>query len=236
MTLVVTDVSKHGIVLIGDSAARNEKTDEIYTGAIKTYHIPNPNVGITAWGTSIGGVGLDRWIEDFIENKAETAQGIEEVAKLLRKEVQNDLAKTSPTNGSRRGFHVSGYKDGEPKLWHIHHGHPWEETRELRIHRDYPERKPGLQDVWRSELEKGLAVSLCNGLYRYYQGFYDAHVEDIERETASPDSWKDQLRFHGEIFAQVCDLAQGPNHTMAVAKPLSWIAFNEEGLIDERIP
>ena len=53
MTLVVSEVLRHGIVMIGDSAVTYSLGDEIVgvkPGAVKVQYSPELNVGISMWG------------------------------------------------------------------------------------------------------------------------------------------------------------------------------------------
>ena len=146
MTLVISDITRHGIVMIGDSAITLRQGNtivDVHDGAAKVQYSPEANVGITMWGHgSIDGRTIDAWIADFIKSNIAPGEDLEIIGLRLADQLNADLRQLGkPWNQLRSGFHLAGYKNGLPRLWHIHTGHQDEPQHELRLYRDFPENK-----------------------------------------------------------------------------------------------
>jgi hypothetical protein len=53
MTLVVSDISRLGVLMVGDSAVtikRRNLPDEVESGAVKVQYSEKVNIGVAMWG------------------------------------------------------------------------------------------------------------------------------------------------------------------------------------------
>jgi hypothetical protein len=128
MTLVLTELTLHGIAMAADSAVTTTNTvtglSYVQPNAAKKLHqIPYLNAGVSCWGLgTISGMRTDQWLEDFIESNAgiTTLQEFgEELAINL-----NSLIPSNNTQEGRLGFHLAGFEDynsdSTPSFYHIH--------------------------------------------------------------------------------------------------------------------
>lgn len=196
MTLVVSDVSKFGIVMLADSAVTEtwsqpidlpsgkQLTDVVRIGAQKIVPIEPINAAISIWGfgaiqSSPGNnelrIPVDLFIRDFAE-LVDAGTSLEEVGNKLADAVNSRIV----VGIERGGFHLAGYANqgGKcfPALYHIHTGHDNEPLHELRLYHDFPfdwYEKDGINagecvDRWLADLEAGSARMLRNGIFPFY--------------------------------------------------------------------
>ena len=77
MTLIITQISKHGIIHSSDSNLTDENNKTAGVGK-KCFAIPNLNAGLTVAGVfSVGSVRMDDWMNNFIDSSpAITLEGL----------------------------------------------------------------------------------------------------------------------------------------------------------------
>jgi len=183
MTLVVGDITRYGIVMVGDSAVtvmRNDEIADVREGAAKVQYSPAVNVGITMWGNgSVDGRSIDSWIAEFIDSSVAPGDDLEIIGKRLAEHLNTDLSRMGKSwNELRCGFHLAGYKNDLPRLWHIHTGSKNEPQYELQLHLDFPELK-GLSDtdfrIFLNENEHGFPkyCQLRNGYFPHFAALFD---------------------------------------------------------------
>ncbi|MCK5598697.1 hypothetical protein KAI78_03650 [bacterium] len=122
MTLILTELSTHGIAMLADSAI-TENDEIIDREANKLQIIPNLNAGISIWGRGrINGISTDDWIADFIDNSSSISK-LGDFGKKLSEKL-NSLMTTGIIKELPLGFHLAGYEmvDGSsyPSFYHIH--------------------------------------------------------------------------------------------------------------------
>ena len=123
MTLVVSDISRHGIVIVGDSAITTGG-GAAQGGAAKVHYSPAANVGFATWGDArVGDIYMDEWLSDFAENHIPKSTSVEKVGQLLVDTLNPLMATNGRTwDDMRRGSHVAGYRGKVPVLFHVHSG------------------------------------------------------------------------------------------------------------------
>lgn len=90
MTLIVTYISKYGIVHASDSNLTSSSGDPAGEGR-KTFPIPALNAGLTLAGAySVAGTKMDAWMEGFIE--AHTAVSLDIFADKLKDALENQMS------------------------------------------------------------------------------------------------------------------------------------------------
>lgn len=128
MTLILTEVSKHGVVMAADSALTRVDGRSFY-GAQKLLPIPQVNAGISIWGNyNIAGTCADVWTQNFITNDVNSSANLWDTANLLADKLNNAFGNVIQ---ERMGFHLAGFdtKNGicGPAFYHVHNGHyHWE--------------------------------------------------------------------------------------------------------------
>ena len=151
MTLIVSEVSEPGIVMVGDSAIsclnQNGQILRVDRNAKKVIYHESINVCISCWGHASIQLGerilIDSWVSDFLLRKTEGYSSIEDLANKFVAELNPLLRQEIPSDGSwedvRAGFHIGGFKGEKPVLYHIHCGHMNAECHELRPYFDFPD-------------------------------------------------------------------------------------------------
>lgn len=129
MTLILTELTCHGIAMAADSTltavdTRTGVAQAIPNAARKLQQIPTLSAGISFWGLGqIEGQFTDQWIAHFINNT--TAATIEEFASLLADRLNAVIGPNADGHGCL-GFHVAGFVEhnGEPTptFFHVHDG------------------------------------------------------------------------------------------------------------------
>ncbi|MCX5636886.1 MAG: hypothetical protein NTX52_04230 [Planctomycetota bacterium] len=130
MTLVLTELSSHGITMAADSAVTLTQPQTGFTYAIpnaakKLQVIPYLNAGISCWGLgTISGNSTDQWLSNFI-NLNNSITTLYDFANELARQLNANIASNTSGN-SRLGFHLAGYEDFNgtptPSFYHIHDG------------------------------------------------------------------------------------------------------------------
>ena len=130
MTLVLTQLSKHGIAMAADSAVTSEvpapgggTMHRVLHGVQKLQMITHIEAGISCWGMGrVDGIPTDIWMRDFIQRSQATTPDLQTFATTLADELNNIFPPKSP-NG---GFHVAGFVQTPtgklPAFYHVHNG------------------------------------------------------------------------------------------------------------------
>lgn len=144
MTLVVSEVTKHGIVMVGDSAITFDygTLQHVKSGALKIQYSRAANIGFAVWGNAqVLGRQIDLWLNDFVDCIEEKAP-LDRVASRLVTSITVELEQENkPWKDLVFGIHIAGYINDLPRLWHIHCGHSNEPPHEPRLYHDFPEDK-----------------------------------------------------------------------------------------------
>lgn len=144
LTLIITELSRFGIAMAADTAETVTSVnvggsieDRAFFGLTKLLPIQKLQAGISYWGwatmppSSDKGVWMDWWLRVFLTKNTNNYNTIEELAKLLEKELrkivpplnENELQLMPWGSG---GVHLAGFADEEGKkascFWHIHNG------------------------------------------------------------------------------------------------------------------
>jgi len=145
MTLILTELSPLGIVMVGDTAITYENLmpDRTFqsrslNGITKVIPVSKINAGISYWGwthidnfNDIKGIPIDWWINTLLMENHDHYQNINELAEILLENLrekippmtEEELVEFEYGNG---GIHLAGYDYiGDvkvPSFWHIHNG------------------------------------------------------------------------------------------------------------------
>ncbi len=132
MTLVLSEISDHGVIMASDSAETDPDSSRelCFKSAEKTLYFPKLNVGVSTWGESrIGGRSINTWISeavrDFIAEQGENPmQCLETLTLFLSSRLDGEFRFDGLTRNStiRMGLHIGGYNSPDtscPGLCHV---------------------------------------------------------------------------------------------------------------------
>jgi len=126
MTLIITHISKHGIVHASDSNLTNGNGENVREGK-KTFKIPYLKAGLTVAGNYVvGGKYMDEWMNDFINSQKHLENiSIELFSRNLKDRIEKEMKPEQKENGCL--IHIAGYaeKNGlyHPEFWFIRNIH-----------------------------------------------------------------------------------------------------------------
>lgn len=244
MTLVVSEISRHGVVMVGDSAVTYSRPGEpkgVVNGAAKVQYSSKANIGFAMWGNAIvQGQQMDSWIKNFIDSTITQNEDLEAVGQRLTTEIETELEKEHrPWSELAFGIHLAGYRNGLPRLWHIHCGHANEIPHEPRLYHDYPE------DHWTEQYFSTVFFSpggtasahLRNGYTPHYAMLYKAILDYVNglRQTLGielpKDSLEGHLAFQKILVKFVAGALVAAGEHPGVNENLSSIAFTQNGMV-----
>ena len=249
MTLVVSEISRHGIVMVGDSAVTLScpgTSVGVTSGAAKVQYSSKANIGFAMWGNAIvEGQQLDSWIKNFIDSTIKSNEDLEVVGQRLTRDIETALEKENkPWSKLVFGIHLAGFKSGLPRLWHIHCGHSNEPTHEPRLYHDYPEDQNWTDEQYRKLFfSQGEAATahLRNGYTPHYAILFKAILDYVNglRQTLGiqlpKDSLEGHLAFHMILVKFVAGALVAAGEHPGVNEDLSSISFTQNGIVsDER--
>jgi hypothetical protein len=246
MTLVVSDISKHGIVMVGDSAVTKRQAGgkSVSADAVKVQYSAKANVGFAIWGkAAMSSTRFDYWLRDFITNEIGESDAIEGIGAKLADQINSDLSKMGrPWSALVRGVHLAGYRDGEPVLFHVHCGHQGEPSHELRLYHDYPDDQKISAKEFDAILKSGY-VHLRNGYHPHFAVLfnslfpYTAQLREIANIQFPYPNIEGRLAFYKLLVKFVAETLKASREHPGVNDMLGAIAFDRTGIkIDERLP
>lgn len=122
MTLILTRISKHGIVHASDSNLTGAGNTTAAEGK-KTFEIKHLNAGLTTAGSySVGGLSMDRWMDTFIKGQANARDSsLSGFAHNLANALEMQMVPGEKASGSM--MHIAGYvevqSESHPEFWFV---------------------------------------------------------------------------------------------------------------------
>lgn len=245
MTLVVTDVSRHGVVAVGDSALTIMDGDssarrilDSVLGAKIFYSYP-AKISLAAWGNfGVNGRRLDYWLADYTRESIKPGMAPKAVATDLAEALNVALEpdyRPGITKGLRRGVQVAGFAEELPELYHVHMGEEGGPHHELKVHQqplgDDPQRDAIFQFLARS------SVHLRNGMWRRFVEAFDRAIKKRDAVATFDGGLESRCEFFSSVITDVANGLKESGQLRSVNSALSAIAFNRAGvLVDMRIP
>lgn len=246
MTLVVSDISKHGIIMVGDSAVtqtEDNSSPRIIAGALKVQYSVRANIGITMWGNAdVGNERMDSWISKFIESSIKENDSVEDVGNRLVEHI-NPILESSrkPWKDLVRGFHIGGFIKDTPILYHVHCGHSHEPPHEMRLYKDFPDSKKWDEETYKKMLASKF-LHLRNGYYpllgRIFEHIleYSKSIKKSFNISFPQDELKSRFEFYKFLVKFVAEVLAISGERQGVNSELSAIAFTKSGIqIKEQI-
>jgi hypothetical protein len=144
MTLIITELSDLGIVMVGDTAQTVDSItpagtvrDRAFYGLVKVLPIRKLQAGVSYWGwtkmppNEREGRWLDWWLQDLMDRRYADYDTLYDFAQLLETELRRVVPPLSEDElrimpyGSG-GVHLAGFLNAgiarRPCFWHIHNG------------------------------------------------------------------------------------------------------------------
>lgn len=245
MTLVVSDISSHGIVMVGDSAVTIEENgiQKTESGAVKVQYSRAANIGFAIWGNAlVDKKRLDKWLAEYIKNHVHTGDSVLEVAQRLADHLNPILSKSRISWATlRRGIHMAGYREGYPVLFHVHCGPENGPYHELRVHKDFPDDQRWTNEEFEQYLRNAF-IHLRNGYYKIFAPLFDQMLRFASQLRQGlgidfpPDNLIGRLNFYKILVKFVADVLQVSEIHQGVNDIISFIAFNAEGIVVKEQP
>jgi len=122
MTLIVTQISKHGIIHASDSNL-TVGGDTPAGESRKTFKVKHLHAGLTVAGSySVGGVRMNHWMNNFIQEQANArVSSLSVFAHNLGNELEAQMSPDEKAVGSM--VHIAGYVEEEseshPEFWFV---------------------------------------------------------------------------------------------------------------------
>lgn len=241
MTLVVSDISQHGIIMVGDSAVTYGSSTK--ADAFKVQYAKAANVGFALWGNAgVDHRRIDHWLADFIRDEVKTGDSVEDIGQRLVGSLNAILEKSGHKwKDLVRGIHIAGYREGLPVLFHAHCGHENEPAHELRLYHDYPDDQKWSESRFRALLNYGF-IHLRNGYHPLFGPLFQKSLEYASQVRAAYNiqlphpSLEGRFEFYKLLVKFVAGTLVASKIHPGVNDKLSAIAFDEKGMkFDEQI-
>ncbi len=253
MTMVVSEISDLGIVMVGDSAVTRRMPDGTKVAlhdAAKLQYSERAKVGFALWGNAVvptkQQTTMDRWLADFINASVREGQRLEEIGALVCQELNPLLERTGKKwEFLNRGIHLAGYQDGLPRLCHIHCGkfRRDDTAHELRFH---PDPSDSDRRKWKEEHPSTPfpPFHFRNGLHRLFSHLswrIDEYAKAIETDPDlgirfPMDTLESRLEYHKLLVTFIAGVFTVSGEHPSVNSRLSAVAFDKSGLrVDQRL-
>ena len=241
MSLVVSDISSYGIIMVGDSAVtrKSNGNKSYHGGCVKVQFCKKSRIGFAIWGRAdVGAIRMDQWLQNFVANHTHDGENIVTVGERLATTLNAELAK-SDNKYFRRGIQLSGYVGKTPVLYHVHSGHLNEEPHELRLYRDCPDDLGLSLERLHELIAGGSSFHLRNGRFQHFAALFK-NVHDysqtlkviLDTELPPPDL-KGRLEFYQMLVRFVAGVLRIAKQDGSVNEDLSWVAFDCYGSLHE---
>jgi hypothetical protein len=252
MTLILSEASRFGVVMVGDSAITSTPNKDlklpsgssvpefIRLGAQKVKAVKNKPIGISFWGMGrIGNVPTDIWIDDFIDVKSKDINNLDEFCYTLADEVNKDFFKHMQDDVG--GFHIGSILDINsdapiPVLYHIHRGHPGEKPGKFNLYKDIPNSYGLEKKSFLENLMMGNTFFIRNGFHESFAKVQNRILDsilDLNRteglDIPYPPNLKSQEKFNRLLVGLMCDLFTMSNHIASVGRPISSLTIDLKG-------
>jgi hypothetical protein len=259
MTLIYSEVSKYGIIMVADSSITYTPKEKfelpsgkryptyIRLGAEKIKPVPNKPIAISFWGMGkIDEYQTDIWLDDFITTKISESDDLDTICNKLIKDANFNLNKEQEKHPG--GFHIGGISnikklDPYPIIYHIHKGTEDESIHEFRLYKDWPDKGYNIPeynfknlDEYKSALKNGNIYSIRNGMHQLFARSHEflwASIRQINKdfnfEIPSPNNLESREKINRMILGFLCDLYSLSNQPASVGRPISSLTIDLKG-------
>ena len=237
MTLVVSEVTRFGIAMVGDSAVTvtNPGPARVITGAAKVQYSPATNIGFAIWGAAcVAGERMDVWLSSFI-GRIEPGLPLDSVAERLAQELNSGIDR-GKQSGDRRGIHVAGYVNGLPHLYHLHTGNEGEPQHELRVFKDFPYVHVPSVSEYEHRIKHIGGYQLRSGYHGMFGLLFDSMYRYTETLKQLQFRWpdggiEDRVQLYQLLIGLLSDTLVAEGRLPAVGGGITAIAFTSDGLV-----
>lgn len=197
MTLIITELSDFGIVMVGDTAQTIDSItpsgtmqNRAFYGLIKVLPVQKLQAGVSYWGWAKmppddnRGRWMDWWLHDIIYNRRGEYDTLYDLAQLLETELRRLVPSLTENEldwmrfGSG-GIHLAGFvtagAERRPCFWHIHNGESQAsrgriDPRTVNANYDWPSLRV------QASIRNGEYPMIRNGDIEAYSRFWDRHM------------------------------------------------------------
>ena len=194
MTLILTHISKHGIVHASDSNVTSRSGTSISVGeGQKTFEIPFLNAGLSIAGNYlVAGQRMDKWLPDFITTQSRiTSLTVEQFAHNLKDQLQ---AQMLPSEKRGNLFHIAGYVEeggqNHPEFWFVRNILGINQN--TGEYEDFSKDFTVSEDFWSKDCPSGnLMQEFQSGAYQLYiNGFASGRISYVMLQTVLDQVFK----------------------------------------------
>jgi hypothetical protein len=230
MTLIITELSSLGIIMVGETAqtvdclAPDHTTQErSFVGLVKVIPVPELRAGLSYWGWAKippqegrNGIFMDWWLQNIVSRRASEFNSIEALAKLLEKELRDIIPRMTDEelkafHWGNGGIHLAGFVETNgndlPCFWSIHNGFSHSNSKLD------PHIVNACYDVHPAKFDTGTAI-FRNGDIEAYSQFFDSHLAKYLEEvhatfgivmpypdlTSRAEFWAAQIKFISALY------------------------------------
>lgn len=176
MTLLVTEASRVGVVMMADTLGNSGP--DARSGFAKIVHGQGQNVLLGAWGkASVGSGRIDCWLVHFLTGCPATLS-VHELGNRLVERLNRDLAATGRSwpHLGRRGIHIGGFAGNQAVLYHAHMGSEQGPIGPLQLE-DSVALVAAAKGLTPEQVILERRAQLRNGVYPAFQEVFDKDLE-----------------------------------------------------------
>ena len=185
-----------------------------------------------------GRQSLDKWVADFLNSQARLRPNLEQLGSSLAQQI-NEIRRefnVPMDETTRSGFHLAGYDNGVPRLWHVHTGHLQEPVHEFRLYKDYPNDQGISDEQFIQFLQNSGFVHLRNGYHEFFAILFDSvlkYANTLQHFGIQfpMDSIEGRVLFCKLLIQFVSGTLKASGLHPGVNDILSVAAFNQNGLV-----
>lgn len=259
MSLIVTQVSNYGIVMIGDSAETNitkNNSKYIRIGVNKVIQV-HKKFGISFWGDGkINKLPMDFFLEDLINEKINSDIKLYELANLICNTINNN--KNFFDTEKICGFHIAGYEKFNdrflPSIYHVHnHNNKKSHKHKLKVYHDFPNGvyNNNLKNFFIDFDKEKIDWHLRNGSYELFAILWDYiapksniskhnkilsildYMKKIDKNFDCPEKKNidSYANFYSFLVEIVIKLIDLSNKLETISGPLTVLTINKNGIV-----
>ena len=226
MTLLVTERSPLGIVMLADTVAHEGPNfSHRCTGIGKIVYSPSLNVALGGWGKAfIGPRRMDWWLTEFLADSTVAPLSLKELANELvaRANLELKALNRSWADLGRRGIHIAGFQGEDAMIYHAHMGDEFEPVRALEVEDSITRQVAHAKIPLADALARGV-FQLRNGIYPQFQAVWDRDVA-LNQGWGEYSSLAARLEHYLPLFRNVAA------ETQIINSDVSALAFSRDGL------
>lgn len=179
MTLILTQLSRYGIIHASDSNLSNVRGELVGIGK-KVFQIHHLNAGLSLAGSyTVNNIPMNRWMEDFIlEDMRIEDSSFKNFAERLKDRLENEMTISEKSMGLM--IHIAGYTEingiYHPEFWFVRNVHGIDNR--TGEYTNINDKFNATEDFWTRDCPKNNLLEAFNkGMYQMYgNGFASGRI------------------------------------------------------------